>query len=373
MASRIRFQRFSCAVLVCFAGLGCDGAEEARSASIDGQVGCLGVAGETVRWIVAGSPGGGVDVGSRLIAPFFETAIGAQIAVENRAGAGGRLGARIVRDAEPDGRTLGIVSGTALLLAGLSEDLQGLHPLNDFTVLGRIASEDPVWLRGPSSRFRTWEDVMARPAGEPIVFGITDVGGTSFGFASLPAELLRVELTYLPGYMGSPEVLLGLIRGEFDLTASSFESTQDRIDAGEVTPILQISDRPFADHPALAGVPVLGGPQGVAARVARERGEDPQAATQRAEALDRLFRIGRLIVGPPGLAVEQAACLSARLAEAVREPAFLAAAARARRTINFSGPAALAAEFQVTEGELSSMAFVVRRYLESVRGVAPTP
>jgi hypothetical protein len=164
--------------------------------------------------------------------------------------------------------------------------------------------------------------------------------------------------------------VLGLLRGEVDLTASSFESTRERVDAGELTPILQISDRPFADHPALAGVPVLGGPQGLAAQVARARGEDPEAAIRRASALDRLFRIGRSIVGPPGLAPEQAACLSARLGEVVRDSAFLAAAARARRTITFAAPSALAEEVRVSEADLASMASVVRRYIARARGTA---
>jgi tripartite-type tricarboxylate transporter receptor subunit TctC len=371
MSSRHAFLKFLFPALVLT--LGCQTGDEARPPSVAENDACRGVTGETVRWIIAGSSGGGLDVLSRLLAPFYEEALGAQIAMENRVGGGGLLGARIVRDAAPDGRTLGIINGTALLVASLSEDQGNLHPQDDFTVVGRIAIEAPIWVGAPSSRLRSIEDVRASARTDPVLFGITDVSGPSFAFTSFPAELLGLDLTYLTGYLGAPEAALGLLRGEFDLTASTFETFQDRIEAGELTPILQISDRPLADHPALAAVPVLGGAEGLVAQVARERGEDPEAAVASASVLDRLFRVGRLIVGPPGLAPDQAACLSARLGDVVHDPAFLAAAERAGRTITYASPSALAEEVRVSETDLASMASVVLRYIERARGTAPTP
>jgi tripartite-type tricarboxylate transporter receptor subunit TctC len=328
------------------------------------------LAGETIRWIITGSPGGGLDVNSRLLAPFYETALGTTIALENRAGAGGRLAARMIRNAEPDGRTIGLLNGTALLVAGLSEDFGGFHPLDDFTVLGRIAVEDPVWIVRNDSRFQTIEDVLSD--GRPLV-GLSEVGATSFVFASVPSDLLGIDVTYLPGYLGGQEYTLGLIRGEFDVAAVSFESVVPHVESGELVPILQLSDRPLSDHPSLATVPLLAGPEGLAARVARERGGDPEAAIERAAALGRLFRVGRLVAAPPGVAPEMARCLRDHLASVARDPAFLAAAGRVRRSISFAAADALSEEARVSEAELRDLAVVVRRHVALVRGVAPAP
>jgi tripartite-type tricarboxylate transporter receptor subunit TctC len=326
------------------------------------------VSGETVRWIVTSTPGGGLDVGSRLLEPFYEAATGSELVVENRAGAGGTVGARAIRDADPDGRTLGILNGTARLVADVSDEIEGLHPLRDFTVLGRIAIEDPVWVTRAGSSYRSIDDVLVAGRSGPLVFGISDVGGAGFVFVSLPSELLRLPVTYVAGYPGGREYSLALIRGEIDLGGFSFESQLDHIESGELVPILQISDRPVADHPSLRGVPVLAGEEGVVARAARARGEDPAAALSQAAAFSQLFRVGRIVVGPPGLAPDLARCLSDRLASVAADPAFLDAAARANRTIRFASPEDLEAELTGIEAYRESLASILERHIEQARG-----
>ena len=128
---------------------------------------------------------------------------------------------------------------------------------------------------------------------------------------------------------------MGLLRGEFDLLGVTFESIVDRIEAGDLTPILQISETPVSGHPSLVGVPLLGGPDGLLARRARERGEDPERALQLAAAVSQMFSLGRLVVAPPGLDPELRRCLSERLAEVVRDSSFVAAASRAQRQLAF--------------------------------------
>jgi tripartite-type tricarboxylate transporter receptor subunit TctC len=350
--------------MLTLAAVGCGG-ESAPAAGA--SEGCAGVSGETVRWIVTSTAGGGLDVGSRLLEPFYETAIGAQLVVENRTGAGGTIGARAIRDADPDGSTLGMLNGTARIAADVSDDIQGLHPLRDFTVLGRIAIEDPVWVTRAGSPYQSIEDVLAAAAERPLLFGISDVGGSGFVNASIPSELLGLPVTYVAGYPGGREFSLGLIRDEFDLGAFSFESQLDHIESGELIPILQISDRPVGDHPALQNVPVLAGENGVAARAARRRGEDPAQVIAQATALAQLFQVGRIVVAPPGLDPDLARCLSDRLADVAADPAFLDAAARANRTIRFADPEQLASELTGIDDHRESLASILERHIEQAR------
>src|SRR5262245_49981844 len=76
---------------------------------------CAALAGKQVRWIVPNAPGGGYDAEARLIEPFFEQQIGAEIAIENEAGAGGIVGARAIAMAPPDGLTIGSIGAPGLL------------------------------------------------------------------------------------------------------------------------------------------------------------------------------------------------------------------------------------------------------------------
>jgi tripartite-type tricarboxylate transporter receptor subunit TctC len=312
--------------------------------------------GQTVRWIVPFSAGGGYDVYSRLLKPFYEEALGARIIIENRDGAGGRLGARVLRDAEPDGRTLGIVNGFGLLVMGLAEGVTGLHPVDDFTVLGRVAVSDPVWVTTPGSVFTSMEDVLAYRGAVPILFGVNGVSGTGFVAASVPADLLGIDATYL----------------EFDLGAFTFESIRDRVEAGDLIPLLLLSRTGTELDPLLTGVPVLAGMDGLAARVARERGEDPETSGARAAALSGIFEVGRLVAAPPGLEPDLAECLSGRLAQVVADPRFRDVARRARRALDFAEPATLAAELEATEEGRLSLTAVLRRHAALALGARST-
>jgi tripartite-type tricarboxylate transporter receptor subunit TctC len=328
--------------------------------------------GQTVRWIVPFSAGGGYDVYSRLLKPFYEEALGARIIIENRDGAGGRLGARVLRDAEPDGRTLGIVNGFGLLVMGLAEGVTGLHPVDDFTVLGRVAVGDPVWVTTPGSVFTSMEDVLAYRGAVPILFGVNGVSGTGFVAASVTADLLGIDATYLVGYPGTRESSLGLMRGEFDLGAFAFESIRDRVEAGDLIPLLRLSRIGTELDPLLTGVPVLAGMDGLAARVARERGEDPETSGARAAALSGIFEVGRLVAAPPGLEPDLAECLSSRLAQVVADPRFRDVARRARRALDFAEPATLAAELEATEEGRLSLTAVLRRHAALALGARST-
>lgn len=348
---------------------GCDASQDGGPP--DGAIvteGCSGIAGENVRLIVPFSPGGGYDVYARLLEPHLEEALGVEVRVENRVGAGGRVGARTVHDAAPDGRTLGILNATSLLVSELSEDLSGLHPFEDFTPLGRIGMPEPVWATGPSSGFENVEEMLEASVEDPILLGITDVGSTGFVSVSVSAELLGMNLVHLAGYSGSREVSLGLIRGDFDLGGFTFESILDRVETGDIEPVLQVSARPVSAHPALRGVPVLAGPDGLAARTARERGEDPSRAAAQAQAVVGLFEAGRLLVAPPGLPPALAACLTGHLAAVAQDSAFLSAASRARRSVAYEDPAALRDMLLTTADDRRGLTPILRRHIDLARG-----
>ena len=92
--------------------------------------------------IVPYPPGGGVDVIGRLVGQKLSMALGQQVVVENRAGAGGMIGTRDLAKAAPDGYTLG------MMLTGISLGANPGYDINkDFSPVGLVASTPIIIVR----------------------------------------------------------------------------------------------------------------------------------------------------------------------------------------------------------------------------------
>src|SRR6478672_7362851 len=83
--------------------------------------GCPQVAGRQLRWLVPFPPGGGYDIYSRMIQPFYQEKLGANVVVENMPGAGGTVCANTLSKSKPDGLTLGFFNAPGLLAAAMTE------------------------------------------------------------------------------------------------------------------------------------------------------------------------------------------------------------------------------------------------------------
>lgn len=185
--------------------------------------GCARLQGSSMRWIVPNAPGGGYDVYSRLLVPHLEQALGAEIRVDYVTGASGVRGSRVLRDAAPDGRTVGILNAPALMMASLSDSAVP-NPAEDFTILGRVARSQHVWATGASSGIRSMEDVFRTADSRGIVFAINTVNSLGFAGIAVTCSLLGVRADYVAGYPGVRHASLAAIRGEVDLVSSSFDS-----------------------------------------------------------------------------------------------------------------------------------------------------
>ena len=257
--------------------------------------------------------------------------------IDNQPGAGGLIGARALREATPDGYTLGILNGPGLLTAFVSGIAAAPNPATDFTILGRIARSRQVWATGRNSGIRTLDDAIRRSERGPLVFGVREVGGTAFVNIAVTSDLLALPIEIVTGFVGNRDASLAALRGDVDLVAYTFESVRDRILTGDLRPLLQISDVPISDDPALAGVALLGGADGVAARRAAALGRSVTEATRNAQGISALIEAGRLIAAPPGLEPDLLRCLERAVAGALSDGAFVSSARSANRSLDVAG------------------------------------
>ena len=300
---------------------------------------CSSLTGKTITWIVPHAAGGGHDTYSRLIALYLAPTLDAKILIRNQPASGGLVGARAIMRSRPDGRTMGLISGPGMLAASLAGEARAPNPAVDFTLLGRVAGSEQVWATGRGSPLRTIDDVFAASRTRPIVFATRDVGGLSFMTITLGSWLLGMPIAIVPGYGGTTEGALAAIRGDVDLVSYDFDTIYGSVHSGDLKPLLQIAQAPVSSDPALAGVPLLGGQGGVAARRARALDRTVDDVLADVTPLLDLVNAGRLVVGPPGMRPALARCLQDALMATLRDPNFRNRARRARLSLDVADAA----------------------------------
>src|SRR5262249_55216040 len=91
-----------------------------------------------IRLIVAFAPGGPADVMARLIAQTMPAILGQSFIIENRVGAGGSIGAKLVADAEPDGYTLLLGNTSTLVISPAVYRNVGYDPVKSFAPVAML-------------------------------------------------------------------------------------------------------------------------------------------------------------------------------------------------------------------------------------------
>jgi hypothetical protein len=325
------------------------------------------VAGKVLRWFTS-SAGSNNDTYSRLLEPFYERAIGAEMVIENVSGGAGIVRAITIKEAAPDGLTQGIIDGPGLLVAALTGQTEAPNPATDFTLLGRLYRSQQIWATGSNSPLKTIDDVFAESAKRPILFGLNEVGGTSFVNIAVTSFLLGVDAAYIAGFSGGRELALAAVRGELDCITRTFESIQDLLETGDLRALLQVSVEPISSHPSLEGVPLLGGDDGLAARRAAELDRDVEEAKADASALASLLGAGELVAAPLGLEESLHRCLEQGLHEALAHPEFVAAVAASNRPLDVARGDVALADLQAAVEKADKFLPIIQEAIKKVRG-----
>lgn len=176
-----------------------------------------------INYIVASSPGGGSDIIARILAPRLGAALGTNVVVTYKPGAGGNIGANAIADAPADGYTIG--SGSIATHA-INESLYATLPhdtVKDFSPITLVVSNPNLLIVSASSPFKSVKDIVAAARTKPGSFSFASAGtGTS---QHLSAELFKlvagVDMVHVP-YKGAGPALQSVAAGE---TAFSFENS----------------------------------------------------------------------------------------------------------------------------------------------------
>jgi tripartite-type tricarboxylate transporter receptor subunit TctC len=188
-----------------------------------------------IRVVAPFTPGGGSDVIARIVAQKLTDAFKQQVVVENRAGAGGRVGTEFVARAAPDGYTLLLTgSGSVIFAAALYEKLP-YDPQKDLAPVTTVAASSFMLVVHPAVPAQSVRQLLALARAKP---GSLDYASSGAGApAHLAAELLQalaaVKLTHVP-YKGTAPALTSVMTGETALTFGNMLAAAPMVQSGRL-------------------------------------------------------------------------------------------------------------------------------------------
>jgi tripartite-type tricarboxylate transporter receptor subunit TctC len=213
-----------------------------------------------IRIVIGFTPGGQPDITARAIAAKLTETLGQQVVVDNRPGAGGTIGTRIVADATPDGHTLLSVSASHAISPSVYAKLP-YDTLRDFSGITTTASTSYVLVVPPSLPVKTVQDLLALARAKPgqLNFGSAGNGSGTHFAGELLKSAAQLDVVHVP-YKGIPEALTDTLtaRVQFFMTPPPTLGTlvkDGKLRALGVTGKARVRSYPDVPTIAEAGVP----------------------------------------------------------------------------------------------------------------------
>lgn len=188
-----------------------------------------------IRLIVPFAAGGPMDIMSRAIGEKMTANWGQQVVVDNRSGAGGRIGVEVAARSAPDGHTLltGHI-GTHAVNPGLYPKLE-YDPVRDFAPISLIATLPLGLFVHQSVNARTVAELLAVARQQPgrINFATASSGGPTHMAAEMLKSMTAIQIIHIP-YKGNAAALNALVAGESQLMFSNLLTGMPHVRSGRL-------------------------------------------------------------------------------------------------------------------------------------------
>ena len=196
---------------------------------------CQGYPSKPIRIVVPFAPGGNIDVTARIIAPGLTEVLGQPVIVENRAGAGGRIGATQVAKSPPDGYTVLLGAPGTLVSQPVFRDGVEYQPLRDFVYTSRISLVASALSTHPSLPVRSVKELIAFSRARPgqILMGSAGQGSGGHLMGALFQSMAKVKFTHVP-YKGGAAASVAILTGDIHLSFDQVTSSGPHIKAGKL-------------------------------------------------------------------------------------------------------------------------------------------
>lgn len=214
-----------------------------------------------IRLVVPQPPGGGNDTIARLISQKLSAALKQQFTVDNRAGAGGLIGADIVAKAAPDGYTLLLANVAGMVIVPNIQKSMPYDALKDFAPVSLIASAPLLVVVHPSLPVTSIKQLISLGKAKPgqINYASNGVGTSTHLATEMFKTMTKTDFVHIP-YKGLGGAITDLLSGQVQLMFSSAVAMMPHVQSGRLRAIAMTGARRSAAIPhiptvAEAGVP----------------------------------------------------------------------------------------------------------------------
>lgn len=249
---------------------------------------------ETIRIVVPFAAGGPVDAMARLLANEMQQPLGANVIVDDRAGAGGVIGTELVSRAPPDGKTLLVGSqGSHVISALLRSDIK-YDPVRSFTPIAMVGRVPMLLVVSPDFPAADFKAAIALAQSRKLTYGSAGPGSTMNIAGELVNSGAHVRITHVP-YRGIAVALPDLMAGRLDLLPGDPPVLLPLVAAKKIRPLVVFGTERLAALPNVPTTVELGYP-------------------------DMIMENWYGLLAPAGIAPDMAARLEAAALTAIKSP-----------------------------------------------------
>ena len=186
----------------------------------------------SITFICPWPAGGTADQSMRALCSVAARVLGQSIAVENKVGASGMIGAMALASAKPDGYTIGQIPISVTRFSQLGT--LAADPRKDFTYIARTSGQTFGIAVPANSPFKTLKDFVAHAKANPgkVTYAHAGVGGATHVGMEEFASVAGIQFNHVP-YKGGSEALQGVLGGHVDALADS-SSWAPHVEAGKL-------------------------------------------------------------------------------------------------------------------------------------------
>lgn len=208
-----------------------------------------------LRIVVPFAPGGSTDIVARALGARASEGLGQTVTIENRAGAGGNIGAEAAARAAPDGYTLfmGHV-GTLAINPALYRKLP-YDPIRDFAPITLAIASPLMLVVHPSLPAKGLKDVLALARSRPgqLTYSSAGSGSASHLAGALLDSLGKVDVLHVP-YKGTGPATMAVVGGEVSMMFSGQGTSWPLVNSGKLRAIAHTGSKPIPNAPKLASM-----------------------------------------------------------------------------------------------------------------------
>jgi tripartite-type tricarboxylate transporter receptor subunit TctC len=187
-----------------------------------------------IRFVVPYPPGGSNDVLSRITAQAMSPGLGQAVVIDNRAGAGGMIGADNVAKSPPDGYSIVNVQASFVANTAMRNKMP-YDALNDFIYVGMMARGPLLAVVHPTLPVKNIKELVTLAKARPgqINYGSTGTGGHNHLASELFRKMASINIVHIP-YKGVAPALTDLMGGHTQLVMTSLPSALTQVQAGRL-------------------------------------------------------------------------------------------------------------------------------------------